>query len=134
MPTRKKHTAESTLEERIKRLEEIEAIRKMKAEYVLACDERRWDDAMRYFASRAVVAFGPFGKFESRQELENFFQGNDAGDDQFHNSSSVESDHRSEGRYGKGNLVLRDPVNTYPYKQSDPAARNLLRRIHQGEQ
>jgi len=74
MPTRKKHAADSTLEERIKRLEEIEAIKKMKAEYVLACDERRWDDAVRYFTSRAVVAFGPFGKFESRQELEKFFK------------------------------------------------------------
>jgi ketosteroid isomerase-like protein len=74
MPTRRIQTAASTLEERIKRLEETEAIRKMKAEYVLACDERRWDDAMRYFTSRAVVAFGPFGKFATPGELRKFFK------------------------------------------------------------
>lgn len=74
MATRKKQPARSTLEERIRRLEEIEAIKKMKAEYVLACDERRWDDAMRYFTPRAFVAFGPFGKFKTRKELEQFFK------------------------------------------------------------
>lgn len=74
MATRKKPIATSTLEERIKRLEEIEAIKKMKAEYVLACDERRWDDAMRYVSSRPVVEFGPFGKFESRGQLKKFFK------------------------------------------------------------
>lgn len=74
MATSRLRTANPTLKERIQRLEEIEAIRKMKAEYVLACDERRWDDALRYFTSRAVVAFGPFGKFASRRELEKFFK------------------------------------------------------------
>ncbi len=74
MPTRKKQISDSTLEERITQLEKIEAIKKMKAEYVLACDERRWDDAMRYFTSRPVVAFGPFGNFKSRGELEKFFK------------------------------------------------------------
>ena len=74
MAARKKQTSDSTLEKRITRLEEIEAIKKMKAEYVLACDERRWHDAMRYFTSRAVVAFGPFGKFKTRGELEKFFK------------------------------------------------------------
>lgn len=62
-----------TLEDRINRLEDIEAIKKMKAEYVLACDERRWDDAMRYFTPDAVVSFGPFGTFEKLDDLEKFF-------------------------------------------------------------
>lgn len=74
MPMRRKRAPATALEQRIRRLEEIEAIRKMKAEYVLACDERRWDDAMRYFTARAVVAFGPFGKFESTVALERFFK------------------------------------------------------------
>ena len=74
MPSPNKPAAELTLEERINRLEEIEAIKKMKAEYVLACDERRSDDSMDYFTSNAVVAFGPFGRFETRQELDIFFK------------------------------------------------------------
>ncbi len=74
MPAGIGKSANLTLEERVRRLEDIEAIRKMKAEYVLACDERRWDDAMRYFTPSAYVAFGPFGKFESTRELEKFFK------------------------------------------------------------
>jgi hypothetical protein len=74
MPGRKNPAAAPTLQERIARLEDIEAIRKMKAEYVLACDERRWDDALRYFIPNAFVAFGPFGRFESVRELEKFFK------------------------------------------------------------
>jgi hypothetical protein len=62
------------LEERIRLLEDLEAIKKMKAEYVLACDERRWGDAMRYFTPEAVVAFGPFGRFESTGALKKFFK------------------------------------------------------------
>lgn len=64
----------ASLEARIQRLEDLEAIRKMKAEYVLACDERRWGDAMRYFTPDAYVAFGPFGKFTSTRELARFFE------------------------------------------------------------
>lgn len=74
MPTEGKSVADLSLADRIGRIEDIEAIRKMKAEYVLACDERRWDDAMRYFTPNAFVAFGPFGKFETRAELESFFK------------------------------------------------------------
>ena len=74
MPVRKQRRASSLVEERIKRLEEIEAIKRMKAEYVLACDDRRWDDAMLYFTARPIVAFGPFGRFTSRGALEKFFK------------------------------------------------------------
>ncbi|MGZ8268285.1 MAG: nuclear transport factor 2 family protein [Burkholderiales bacterium] len=74
METPQGRSAGATLEERIRVLEDLEAIRKMKAEYVLACDERRWDDAMRYFTADAAVAFGPFGRFESAAELERFFK------------------------------------------------------------
>ena len=74
MASRKRETGTPDVERRIKLLEEIEAIKKMKAEYVLACDERRWDDAMRYFSSQPIVDFGPFGRFESWEEVEKFFK------------------------------------------------------------
>jgi hypothetical protein len=74
VPARKKTTPDSALKQRLERLEAIEAIRTMKAEYVLACDQRRWDDAMRYFAPGARVAFGPFGKFETPGQLATFFK------------------------------------------------------------
>jgi hypothetical protein len=70
----KKGTSNMTLEERVQLLEEVEAIKKMKAEYVLACDERRWDDAMRYFTAKPVVDFGRFGRFETWDEVVTFFE------------------------------------------------------------
>lgn len=63
----------STVEERIKALEDVEAIKKMKAAYAYAIDERRWDDVLDCFTENALVDFGSFGIYRSKGDLAKFF-------------------------------------------------------------
>jgi hypothetical protein len=75
--------SEMTLEEleaRIRVLEDIEALRKLKATYCYLCDaglddERNRDELISHFSADAKVdfGFGPMSVFEGRQGLETFF-------------------------------------------------------------
>ncbi len=68
------------LEARIKVLEDIEAIKKLKATYCYLCDagldnKRNRDELISYFSQNARVDFGlgPESQFEGRDGLEIFF-------------------------------------------------------------
>jgi ketosteroid isomerase-like protein len=61
------------LEARIKNLEDIEEIKKLKSSYIYRINERDWDGVLDCFWEDAAVDFGPFGKFEG-QTLKKFFK------------------------------------------------------------
>jgi len=65
---------EKDLEERIRILEDIEEIKKLKSRYVYCLDERAWDDVLDFFTDDARVDFGLFGKYEGKKEIEEFFK------------------------------------------------------------
>jgi hypothetical protein len=69
-----------TLEERVQRIEDIEAIRKLKATYCFLCDAGLDDKNIReelisHFTADARIDFGlgPASKFQGREGLEVFF-------------------------------------------------------------
>jgi ketosteroid isomerase-like protein len=68
--------SEKTLEERIQRLEDIEALKLLKGRYARYCDEGY--DAERLaplFAEDAVWDGGVLGRFEGREGIRAFFEG-----------------------------------------------------------
>jgi hypothetical protein len=67
------------LEHRIRVLEDIESIKKLKAMYCYLVDAEKWDELYTHFADAARVDFGPFGSFEGHEGLKNFFGGVVAG-------------------------------------------------------
>ena len=60
------------LEQRIARLEDIEAIKQLKAEYCYRVDDGEIDALMRRFTSDAVWDGGPMGRFEGRDAIGKF--------------------------------------------------------------
>jgi len=67
------------IEHRIKVLEDIEAIKKLRATYCYLVDAEKWDELYTHFTGKARLDFGPFGSFEGREGLKNFFGGVVAG-------------------------------------------------------
>lgn len=64
------------LERRIRRLEDLEAIRQLKARYALACDNHYDADALAaLFTEDAVWDGGFIGRSEGREAIRRFFQG-----------------------------------------------------------
>ena len=68
------------LESRIKVLEDIEAIKKLRATYCYLCDAglgdaRNLDELLSHFSQNARLDFGPNAKFEGREGLRTFFGG-----------------------------------------------------------
>ena len=62
------------LEARIQRLEDIEAIKKLKLSYAAGCDNNyNADDIAACFTEDAVWDGGPFGRFEGRQAIHEGF-------------------------------------------------------------
>jgi ketosteroid isomerase-like protein len=69
-------TNTSDLERRIQRLEDIEAIKKLKARYADACDRNYDVDTLAsLFAEDAIWDGGLFGVHNGREEIRAFFQG-----------------------------------------------------------
>ena len=65
-----------TLEDRIRRLEDIEAIKQLKADYCAACDDDYEPDTLAgFFCEDAVWDGHAFGRFEGRQAIRDFFAG-----------------------------------------------------------
>ena len=62
------------LEKRIRILEDIEEIKKMKSRYVYCLDERDWDGVLNYFTEDVKADLGPNGKFKGKKELRKFFK------------------------------------------------------------
>ena len=66
----------SDLERRIQRLEDIEAIKKLKARYADACDRNYDADTLAsLFAEDAIWDGGLFGVHNGREKIRTFFQG-----------------------------------------------------------
>jgi ketosteroid isomerase-like protein len=68
--------ATPTLEQRIQRLEDIDALKQLKSRYALYCDDDY--DAARLaplFTSDAVWDGGVLGRFEGREAIRTFFSG-----------------------------------------------------------
>jgi ketosteroid isomerase-like protein len=64
------------LERRLQALEDIEAIKKLKARYCAACDNNyHADDIAALFTEDAVWDGGAFGKCEGREAIRRFFRG-----------------------------------------------------------
>jgi len=55
-------------------LEDIEEIKQLKSTYMYCLDERDWDGLLDCFTEDCKIDYGPFGKFESKKELEKFFK------------------------------------------------------------
>jgi len=62
------------LEARIKVLEDIEAIRKLRAQYCYNVDAERLEELLSLFTDDARVDFGLFGTYEGNEGLTTFFR------------------------------------------------------------
>ncbi len=63
------------LEERIQRLEDIEAIKQLKAEYCAYCDDGYNPEGIaKLYLEDAVWDGGPFGRYEGRDAIRKFFE------------------------------------------------------------
>jgi ketosteroid isomerase-like protein len=65
---------DNDLEARIKRLEDIEAIKQEKSRYVYCLDVRDWDGVLEHFTDDAIVDFGELGHHEGREEMVKYFK------------------------------------------------------------
>lgn len=63
-----------SLESRIRALEEIEAIKRLKYEYCFTLDKRDWKGVARLFAKDGVADYGSIGKRRGRTEIAKFFE------------------------------------------------------------
>ena len=69
---------DSDLEARIRRLEDIEAIKQEKSRYVYCLDVRDWDGVLDHYTEDAKVDFGDLGHYEGREEMVKFFKNGSA--------------------------------------------------------
>lgn len=65
------------LEQKVQQLEDIEAIRKLKAKYTFALDKRDWDTVLNCFTDDAYTDWGVFaggtGIYKGKQGVKQFF-------------------------------------------------------------
>jgi len=66
--------AEEELEARIRRLQDIEAIKKLKATFAYLIDTGDWQGVANLFTEEAVLDSGPLGHCEGRAEIAKFFR------------------------------------------------------------
>ncbi len=64
-----------TVEARIQRLEDVERIGQLKAQYCYCVDDGRIDELMERFTDDAVWDGGPMGRFEGREAIRAFLVG-----------------------------------------------------------
>ncbi len=63
------------LEARVRALEDIEAIKKLKARYWRCVDRKLWDEMAEVFAEDAAADYGPDRKPKGRQAIVQFLKG-----------------------------------------------------------
>lgn len=61
------------MDQRVKLLEDIEAIKRLKHEYCFALDRRDWDAVTGLFAKDGVVDYGPIGRAKGRVAIRKLF-------------------------------------------------------------
>lgn len=62
------------LEERIRVIEDRQAIRKLEAKYAYTCDVFDWDGFMSVFAEESSCDFGFMGSYKTKDEMDKFFR------------------------------------------------------------
>ncbi|MFA4836933.1 MAG: nuclear transport factor 2 family protein [Dehalococcoidia bacterium] len=62
----------ATLQQRIQRLEDIEAIKNLKRRYIFSIDMGRYDDATDTFTEDAIIDYGVFGLYRGREALRKY--------------------------------------------------------------
>jgi hypothetical protein len=63
------------LETRIRVLEDIEAIKKMKSKYLRCNDKKLWDEIGVCFTEDAVADYGPKTKLQGREAIVQYLKG-----------------------------------------------------------
>lgn len=65
----------SSLEQRIQRLEDIESIKQLKANYLHSCDKKEIDDIRNCFSAGEIfIDYGAIGTFNNRESFLEVFQ------------------------------------------------------------
>src|SRR5437867_3844421 len=62
-----------TIEGRLRILEDIEAIKRLKHEYCFALDRRDWDSVVGFFARDGVVDYGSIGSARGQKAIRKLF-------------------------------------------------------------
>lgn len=62
------------LEKRIQVMEDIEAIKQLRASYAYSTNPYNWQETLRLFTDDAVADFGPFGRYQGRKELTKYYR------------------------------------------------------------
>ena len=62
------------IEARVGRLEDIEAIKKLKAKYWRCVDRKLWDEMNQVFTEEATADYGPKSKLKGRQAIVQFLK------------------------------------------------------------
>ena len=62
-----------TLEDRVRVLEDVEAIKRLKHEYCFALDRRDWDSVAGFFARDGVVDYGAIGRARGQRAIRRLF-------------------------------------------------------------
>jgi bile-acid 7alpha-dehydratase len=68
-------TPPGDIEARLRRLEDIEAIKQLKARYWRCVDRKLWDELAEVFAEDAAADYGPKSKLAGRQAIVAFLKG-----------------------------------------------------------
>jgi bile-acid 7alpha-dehydratase len=63
------------IEARVRRLEDIEAIKKLKAKYWRCVDRKLWGEMIEVFTEEATADYGPDIKLKGRQAIVDFLKG-----------------------------------------------------------
>ena len=103
------------LEARTKVLEDIEAIKKLKARYCYLADAglddpSKWDELMTHFSESAKIDFGPFGVHEGKEAVKRFFTRNIARSLSFSWHMAHNPIIEVEGRKAKGTWYFEVPL------------------------
>ena len=131
-PTNDLSTMVAELRDRVRHLEDIEALRNLKAEYAAACDDNYDADRLAaLFVEDATWESQGMGRYEGREAIREFFRGI-SGHFVFASALRTEPADRSHRRYGPRSLVLVHAMHGGRHRQGDVAGRSRRRGIRAG--
>ena len=101
----------ANLEVRIRAIEDIEAIKKLKAKYWRCLDKKLWDELDNVFAEEAIVDYGPGQQVQGKKAIVQFIKDSLAGESTvtFHGGHTPEIDITSDTT-ARGIWPLQDYV------------------------
>ncbi len=86
------------IEARVRRLEDIEAIKKLKAKYWRCVDRKLWDEMNEVFTEEATADYGPNIKLKGRQAIVQFLKSSLGGGYGDHVPCGTEAGDRADQR------------------------------------